>query len=447
MLTPVLRRAILMATLPLGYLAVAGAQVAPTKEGSMLTPPPVSVDVYRNETASEKRLNFLQLGMTFSAGYIDNLYAGTGAAVLGEKFFSVRPTIAFDSSSFRQKISLLYTPGYSFYRPTSSLSETDQSLLFNYRLRPTPHGLIDVNDLFQQGAGSFNPGSTSGAGSGSGGTVIIAPFAKQLTNTTNGQYSLQLSPNSMIGVNGRLFELHYPDPTQVPGLYDSHERGGGGFYNLRVNRTQYVGASYKYSKILVNPQDAHSDIQTNDIYIYYSIYPKPQLSLSVAAGPQNYSSQVTFSSTSSTTGAPSNSSGWSPGITASMHWQGDHTNFAAGYSRTYSAGNGLLGTYHANGGSVTARWRALQTWTFGAGANYSDVKSVAPLPHFSATPGGHSISGMVSVDHQLNQYFRIMFQYDRLHQSYADIPVVAANPDSNREVLSLYWHFDRPLGR
>lgn len=428
-----------------GCLPGAGAQVAPAKEGSMLTPPPVSVDVYRNETASEKRLNHLRLGMTFSAGYIDNLYAGTGAAVLGETFFSFRPTIDFDSTSFRQNISLLYTPGYSFYRPTSSLSQTDQGLLFSYRFRSTPHGLIEVNDVFQQGAGSFNQGSAGGAGPG---TVIIAPFAQQLTNTTNGQYSQQLSPNTMVGINGRFFQLHYPDPAQVPGLYDSHEFGGGGFYNLRINRAQYVGASYKYSKVLVNPQDAHSDIQTNDIYLYYSIYLKPQLSLSVAAGPQNYNSEVSFSQAKSSTNMvpPSNSSGWSPGVIASMHWQGDHTNFAAGYSRTYSAGNGLLGVYHANGGNVTARWRALQSWTFGVGANYSDLKNVAQ-PIFSSTPGGHSISGMVTVEHQLNQYFEIMFQYDRLHQSYEDIPVVAVNPDSNREVFSIYWHFDRPLGR
>lgn len=440
----------MLIALVLGCRLGAWSQSVPVKDGSMLTPPPVSVDTYPKEFASEVRSNYLRLGATFSAGYIDNLYPGTGSAALAEKFFSIRPTIAFDATSYRQQSSLLYTPGFTFYQPTSSLNETDQNLIFNYRFRLTPHGVIEANDVFQQGAGSFNPYSSASGGisgsTSSSGTVIIAPFAQHLTNVAKAQYSLQLSPTSMVGVSGRLFDLHYPDPAQVPGLYDSHERGGGAFYNLHISGRQYFGLSYRYARILTNPTDGRSETQTHSTYLFYSIYPKPSLSISAAAGPQEYNTETSIpTSTTSTTSGLVTYSDWTPSVTASIGWQGTHTSLAASYSRSVTAGEGLQGPFQSNSASGTARWQALRTWTFGATASYSISKNVIPLTYSS--PGGHTIAGLVTVDHPLNANFGVMFEYDHLHQSYAGVPAVTNNPDSNRETISIYWQLSRPLGR
>jgi hypothetical protein len=409
--------------------------------------------------------------VTLSAGYIDNQFVGSGNdAIRGETTFSIRPTISLDTTSYRQHTTLLYSPGFTFYQPTSELNETDQNLVFNYHFRLTPHAAITVNDYFQQGASSFNA-SSFGAGSGAApasGIGIIAPFQQRLTNTANVQYSLQFDPTNMVGVSGRRSDLHYPDAAEVPGLYDSNEWEGGGFYNHRLTEAQYVGTTYKYSRILASPQGGRNETQTHTIFPFYTIYLKPGLSFSLSGGPQEYDTEASVPRTTSPAsgvvrsrahtasvgseqaGAQTQTvtvSGWSPGVTASMGWQQSHMNFSAGYSRSISAGEGLLGTFDSNSGSVSARWRASRTWTLGANATYSSLKSAATIPFLSSTAGGHSIGGAALVDHPFLEYFGVSFEYDHLHQSYGGITVIQSNPDIDRGLVSVYWQFARPLGR
>lgn len=418
----------------------------------MVTPPPVSVDAYPREVGSEVRSNYLRVGMTVSGGYIDNLYAGSADTVVGEQFYSIRPTIAFDATSYRQQSTLLYSPGFTFYEPTNDLSYIDQSLIFNYRFLPTPHGLLRLNDIFLQGTSSFNPVSSGGGGisgsSSASSTGIIAPFSKQLTNRVNAEYSLQYSTTSMFGINGSLYDLHFPDPAQVPGLYDSNERGGGGFYNKRITSTQYIGVNYRYARILAHPEDGRSEMQTHSPYLFYTVYPTHGFSVSVTGGPQKYDSETSIPHASSATGVDaSSSSGWAPGVTASTAWQTDHLNVAASYSRSIVSGGGVVGTFNSNSAGMSVRWQPLRTWIFDARASYDILKSVAPVPFLSTTEGGHSIAGTVTADHSFNAHFGMTFEYDRLHQSYAGIPAASINPDSDRGMISVYWQFARPLGR
>jgi hypothetical protein len=437
----------------------------------MLTPPPVSVEGYPSKVGSEERSNYLRAGVTFNAGYIDNQFVGFGnLPIRGETTFSIRPTIAFDATSYRQHFTLLYSPGFTFYQPTSELNQTDQNLIFNYHFRLTPHAAIAVNDYFQQGASSFTA-SSFGGGAGAApasGIGIVAPFQKRLTNTADAQYSLQFDPTNMVGVFGRRSDLHYPDTAEVPGLYDSNEWGGGGFYNHRLSETQYVGTSYKYSRISASPQGGRNETQTHTVFLFYTIYLKPGLSFSLSGGPQEYDTEASVPSTTSpASGVRSRAhtasvdseqaadaqtqtgtaSGWSPAVTASMGWQQSHTNFSAVYSRSISAGEGLLGTFKSNSGLVSARWRASRTWTLGVNATYSSLKSAASIPFLTSTAGGHSIGGAATVDHPLGQNLGVSFEYDRLHQSYGGIAVIQSNPDIDRGLVSVYWQFARPLGR
>jgi hypothetical protein len=469
MLIRILSCVLFMAAIAPGFQSDAWSQAVPAKEGSMLIPPPVSIESYPTEVGSEVRSNYLRAGVTVSAGYIDNLYAGSGNAVLGETTVSVRPKIAFDATSSRQQSTLLYSPGFTFYLPTSELNQTDQNAIFNWRFRVTPHGTISANDIFQQGSSSFSASSLGAAGSAPASAVgIIAPFAQRLTNAVDAQYSLQFNPRNMTGVTGRRFDLHYPDAAQVPGLYDSNEWGGGGFYSHRLTGAQYIGTTYRYSRILANPQNARSETQTHTFFLFYTIYLKRGLSFSLSGGPQEFDSEASFSATatpadglrtlSHTRAVGSQQSAdtqtqtvttnsWSPGVTASTGWQRSHTNFSASYSRSVTAGGGLLGTFDSNSASASARWRASRTWTLAASATYSILKSVAPLPFFSTTLGGHSIGGVATADHPLSEHIGVSFEYDRLHQSYAGIAALVSNPNSDRGLVSVYWQFARPIGR
>ncbi len=414
----------------------------PGDNDQMATPPPVSGEAYPTEVGAEERANVLRGGVTYNTGYIDNFYAGSGGPPLSETTFSIRSTISLAQTSARQHLVFIYSPGYTFYRPTSELNETDQSAMMDYMFRPTPHTSLDFRDSFVDSSTSFSAASAPANGEISGSTPIvapgvIAPFAQRLTNSAQGEFSLQYGVNGMIGGSGTLMKLHYPNPTEASGLFDSDEQGGSAFLNRRISGAQYTGITYQYARILEYPPDTQFETVTHTIDAFYSIDPKHGLSISVSGGPQHY--EVTQSSVPGT-GA------WGPSVTASMGRQTAHTSVAVSYSYAVTGGGGLLGAYHSNSANASTRWQASRTWTIGAGGGYAINKSVTPSLLF-AMPGGHSVSGTTMVDRALSNQLSLQFEYDRLHESYSGISAISNNPNSDREMVSLAWQFARPLGK
>jgi hypothetical protein len=107
---------------------------------------------------------------------------------------------------------------------------------------------------------------------------------------------------------------------------------------------------------------------------------------------------------------------------------------------------GLPGAFETNTTNAAARWQIARTWNTGVAGNYFINKSLTPS-FTPSNPGGHTISGTVSVQHSMGEHFRAELGYSRLHQSYSGIAVISNAPDSNREYISLSYQFSRPLGR
>lgn len=423
------------------------SQVAPEATGGsgddsqMAVPPPVSVQSYPTEVGSEIHSNYLRGGIRFATSYIDNLYAGSSAP-LSETTFSVYPTISYDQTTTRQHRTFTYSPGFTFYQPSSALNEVDHSLNALYQYRLTPHTTINASDSFQQSSTSFGltDSSTGGAVSGSPQPFtpgIIAPFAERLSNTANAQFSYQFSPVGMVGISGTIAKLNYPNSSETPGLYNSDNRGGGAFYNRRLSATQYAGLNYQYSMILAYPQNSQETTQTHTIDGFYTIYFKPNLSFSLSGGPQYYSTTQTGSLTSGS---------WGPMVMASMNWQGTHTNLAASYSRQVTAGGGLLGAFKSDSSSLSARWQITQQMSAGTSISYADNRSVTPFLSLT-TQNGHGFSAEATFGYMINSQFALNFEYDRARQIYSGVAAIAVDPNSDRETVSLTWQFARPLGR
>jgi hypothetical protein len=231
--------------------------------------------------------------------------------------------------------------------------------------------------------------------------------------------------------------LHYPNPSQSPGLSDSSSRGGMAFYNKRMTRTQYVGAIYQFLEMQTYLPIGTSSTNTSTMLGYYTVYPKPGLSLSVSAGPQDY--HISYPKLPTLTA-------WGPSVTASMGWQGNHTSFAAAYSQSVTGGGGLVGGYHARTAEMTAGWRMARTWEGGASGSYSINN---PVGGSSPTEGqaGQGISGAATLQHPIRDQLTVGFMYQHVHQSYDEIAAIASNPDSDRVSLMITWNFLRPLGR
>ncbi len=108
-------------------------------------------------------------------------------------------------------------------------------------------------------------------------------------------------------------------------------------------------------------------------------------------------------------------------------------------------GGGLVGVFKSDIATATGRWQFARTWSSGLAASYANNKDVTPSS-FLSTEGGHSILGTVSLQHQLTERLQIEGGYTRLHESYGSIPVIANSPNTNREFVSISYHFSRPLG-
>jgi hypothetical protein len=418
--------------------AASGGAPAENDDTQMQTPPPVSGEPYPTMVGSEARSNYLRGAMNVISAYDDNVLTGTSDHPVGDVTYSILPTISLDQTTRRFQQTLTYSPGFTFYERTSELDEVDQNAAANFQYRLRPHASISVRDTLQKSSSAFNQPESAVTGSSQvPPTTVFTPFGDRLRNELNAELSYQISRNSMLGGGGSMTYLDYPDPSQVPGLYNSSSRGGGAFWSVRLSGTQYFGTAYQYSLSLANPLHAESKTQTNSISLFYTIYLKRTFSLSFLGGPQHSAfAQSSLQAQGS----------WTPSVTASFGWQRSHTNFAASYTRIVTGGGGLLGAFESNSANGLVRWKAARTWSVGATASYANNKSVTPAL-FTSSPGGQSISGAVTFQRAISEHLGAECGYQHLHQSYPGIPVLSSTPDSDRVYGSVSYQFTRPLGR
>src|SRR5271165_168414 len=237
-------------------------------QAQMLTPPPVSGEAYSTAVGSETRSNYLRAGWTMTTAYSNNVLGEVGANPISDISYSLWPSIAIDKSTSRLNFMLNYSPGFTIYQRTSVLNQTDQNVASDFQYRLSPHVTANFRESFLKSSNIFNQPDPLSAvvvsGSAQPSSVaVVAAAANQLSNMTNAELTYQFSRNGMIGAAGTFTNLHYLDPTEVPGLYDSNSGGGTAFYNHRLSEKHYIGASYQYSKILTYPENAQIETQTN----------------------------------------------------------------------------------------------------------------------------------------------------------------------------------------
>jgi hypothetical protein len=411
-------------------------------EDRMLTPPPVSGGSYPISQTSEERANFLRGGVTFNTAYSDNVLGATSTTPVSDVSYSVWPTIALDETTTRLHTVLTYAPGFTFYQRTTSRNEQDQNLGIDLQYRLSPHVTMSLRDSFQKSSSVFNQpdqglaGAVSGSVQGANDSVI-APLADRLNNNGNAGITYQFSANAMVGASGTFTNLHYPDPSEVPGLYDAASRGGSGFYSYRLSQQHYVGVTYQYQQLLSYPAQGTNQTQTDGVFLFYTFYPAPTFSLSVFGGPQYYSAGPQYLSAAQPL-VPA-SQAWTPAAGGSLNWQSLHTGVAVSYSHTVSGGGGLIGAVKLDSANASARQQLTRNFGASLAAAYANngVLSIASL-------GGHSVSGSAALQRQVGEHVNLQAGYTRIHQDYS---FVSLNPDTNREWVSISYQFAKPLGR
>ena len=107
---------------------------------------------------------------------------------------------------------------------------------------------------------------------------------------------------------------------------------------------------------------------------------------------------------------------------------------------------GLLGGIHSNSANALARWQLARTRNVGAAVKLGDLQE-SDSAVFPVSPRRHTVSGTVSVQHQISEPLPAELGYTRLHQSYNVIAEISNAPDTNREFISVSYQFARRSGR
>jgi hypothetical protein len=418
----------------------------------MPAPPPVSGQSYPVVPTSQERSNFLRGGVTFMSAYNDNVLGSTGpnSAPVSDVSYSVFPTITLDETTTRLRWILNYAPGFTFYQRVSSRNEQDQNASINFQYRVSPHVTFSASDNFQKSSNVFNQPDLASAGAVSGGAQgsdlgVIAPITDQLHNSGNVGITYQFGANEMIGVSGSFTNLHYPNQTEVPGLFDSESQSGSGFYAYRVSKVHYLGVSYQYQRLLSFPTQGQNETQTHAIFGFYTFHPSKRFSISMFGGPEYADLGPQF--LVGTTGQVPGLHTWTAAGGASLNWQGTFTGVAVGYTHLISAGSGLIGATHSDAANASIRQQIGRSLTAMLSGGYSENEIVDGLDQTAeGSSNGHTISGTAALQRMLGEHVNVQLGYSRVHQSY-NVAAISTTPDINREFVSISYQFARPLGR
>jgi len=422
------------------------SQVEPSATGGglndtqMMTPPPVSGDAYPVVVGAETRSNFLSGGMVFTTAYQDNLLVGNSK--MSDETYAFLPTISLERVTPHQGESLNYSSGFTLYQHSNQFNGVTQNAAGSYRFHLSPYTVFVVRDAFSQNYNLYNQGNPFVGGGASGApespnAVLVAPFANQLSNSTNAGIEYQYSRTAMIGGSASYSFLKYSNLSQVQGLDNSNTTGATGFYSRRISRSQYAGVTYQFAKIDTHPFDTYT--LTHTVFGFYTIYLTRIFSLSVLGGPEHY--------TSWNPAAPKDGT-WSPAVQGSFGWRTARSNVVASYSHIVSGAGGLIGTYHADTSTLYATLMISRKWTAGASTSYSEFKNVNTGPIVSEFgAGGRTLVSAATLQRRVTERLNLEAGYAHFHQSYVSIPVAASVPDSNRVYMAISYQFYRPLGR
>jgi len=410
-------------------------------DARMLTPPPVSGQAYPITLTSEERSNYLLGGVTFTTAYSDNVLGSAQGHPISDMSYSVAPMVALDTTTSREHLQLTYAPGFTFYRHTSDRNEADQNAAIDFQYRLSPHVTFSASDRFQKSSNVFNQPDLTSTGGVSGGaqganTSVIAPIADRLGNAGNVGLTYQFALNGMIGAAGMFSNLHYANPAQVPGLYDSSSQAGLAFYSLRISRMHYLGVAYEYQRLVSYPTLGQNETQTHAALLFYTAYPTKRSSISFFGGPQHSNTVQPLPS------PPLRQ--WTPAGGASLGWQGRLNSFAISYVHVVSGGGGLIGAVRLDSATASIRQQFTKSFSGSVTGGYAQNHVLGAL---LAGFNGHSVLGTASMQQQFGPRLALQLGYTRLHQSYSNVAVLALAPDTNREFVSLSYQFAKPLGR
>jgi hypothetical protein len=408
----------------------------------MLTPPIISGTPYTSIPGSDLRQNVVTSAVSVNTAYLDNVLPGETGTPLADKTISVFPALTYLRSSPRQEENLNYSPGFTFYFPTSVLDGINQSAAGSFEGRLSPNATLDLQENFVRTSNVFDVSYPFSSGGLSGSTTTpipaaIVPFVEQMRNVSNAALTYQFSRNGMIGGSGTSIEFRTPNQAGISGLFNSNGYGGSAFYSRRATRRQYLGIRYEYDWVSGFGGGTQVGSQTHSLLPFYTVFFSRTFSLSAAAG--SAYTEITQPQQPTITR-------WNAIAVLSMGWQGEKGNLSSSFLRTAISGTGLIGAYNSVSANFASGWKLSRTWNANVSFTYQNIEPVAPLA-IIIYQGGNSLMAQGALKRTWGERFAMEFGYQRLHQEFPKIAAIEADPDSDRVFLNATYSFKKSLGR
>jgi hypothetical protein len=380
--------------------------------------------------------NFVSVGIAMAGTYDDNAFSDNRDKI-GNVGYLVTPNISLRESRPRTDLILSYSPGFTFNQRTSPQYTAAHDLNFSVQYRLAEHVTARLREGLVYGATSFNalgenqfePGASVLHQSN---LAVVTPLEHRFASSSGADLIDQIAEKTMIGLSGNFARLHFLGGSASSSLLDNQTWGADGFYSTRVSSHSSLGLTYSYQNLAtLGSLGEHTN--SNSGLIFYTLYPKPRVTLSFFAGP-SYTTNRLGSTTQSM---------WLVDGGATLGWQGARTNIQFSAIHNVSDGGGLTGAARTYSVNVVARRQFDHQFVGTVGLSYSENSVLANLPgnHF------YAVDGTAGIEKTIRQRFAIGLIYGRNHQTFANSGALSNNlVDHNRAWVNVSYSFSHPLG-
>ena len=427
-----------------------GAPVAATQATPMPAPFAGTSLAFIPELA---RTNYLDAGFSLGTTFDDNALS-TSSDRVSDFGYSIFPNIDLRQSRGRLNWMLDYSGGFTINQRLSERNQGSHNLGFEAEYRLSPHVNLLLRDHFAMTTGLFsefnqNENFSSASVLQRPNQFVVTPLAKQDTNLGTAQVSYQFSASSQVGASGTSYWSHYKDAPVGTELIDTDTQEAEGFYNHRLSARNLVGTTYRFQRLTFSPME--NDTLVHSVLATYTFLIKPNVTLSVFAGPQhtNTNTQLTvptivlplvyFIST------PIQQQDWSTAAGGSFSWNGQRTSIVGSASRSVSDGGGVLGAVNLTSVDGSIRRQVSRNYAANFSVAYGDNQSISPTaaPYSSLK----STFASLTLDRTFNNHLGLNLGYGRALQLERNIAPGSTEVNHNRAWIAISYSFSRPLGR
>jgi hypothetical protein len=349
----------------------------------------------------------------------------------------------------RWNFALQYRPTGLLYQSESSLNAFDQglSLVGGYSFSPRLH--FTGTETFDARTGELLPPSNqyfvlpTSTVPGLN-TTLIAPTSRDLSNSSQGEISYDVSPRTTLDFTGGYLLENFSGVNTLPEgvlpatLLDSNGATGGAEYRYRLTERFTVGLRYLYQYFHYGTGGSDA---TNSGFLTAHWDVKQYASLDLYGGPSDSVAVGTSSLLPAVNQSSGNFETMTPAFGGTFSLRSDETVFNVSAQHMVSSGGGLLMTVISDYEGAELRRQLGENWDFIVTGGYArDAALQIPINKGKADAQTFA----TAFEHPLLQKLSVHFEYDYLRQRVNQFVPLGTNVNTNEFSVGLFYRMGAP---